>query len=381
MYTASTIKEAFKTLVGWRQSYDPSVWTLGSDVTTSESGLWFNDIHPQLSIDNLMSVSPKFDDMNLNESEVNAKFTQWVLHVMEGSATQVVDEWADLKFDNRTARNLLNRNELFTNTATFDVYDENRGYLVGFEVAPCKSRSLLMKIKQVALQLEENQTLRVYLYKSGVMTALKFQDLEYTAQGGVQWFPVQDWNLKGEGSYYVVYDQSSLSNRSVNGVSDYDWQNRGFYTYPSGRYFTATAFSAKDNAVTTLWPARQNQYTIATNYGLNLSVSVECDYTDFIVEQKMLFKRAYALRVAINFMQQLYNNASARFNRNEKAMDDAKLLYQIEGDTQGRNVESLVNKYHKALAAISFDESQIDRVCLPCRKRGVTLKSFGLKRY
>jgi hypothetical protein len=60
MYNVKELKDGLKDLVGWRQNDNPNGAQL-IDMLTSESGLYFNDEHPMLTIDNLYSIAPDFD--------------------------------------------------------------------------------------------------------------------------------------------------------------------------------------------------------------------------------------------------------------------------------------------------------------------------------
>ena len=45
-------------LVGWRQAYDPHK-AIDSELLQSESGLYFQDAHPLMTLDNIMAVMPE----------------------------------------------------------------------------------------------------------------------------------------------------------------------------------------------------------------------------------------------------------------------------------------------------------------------------------
>jgi hypothetical protein len=112
---------------------------------------------------------------------------------------------------------------------------------------------------------------------------------------------------------------------------------------------------------------------LGTNYGLNYKVSVSCDYTDFILDQKEQFQTIISKRVAMNLLRVLAFNANSNVNRSSSNVDSTRILYEIDGDSQSTegNNRSLKDQYETALMAIQFDQTGIDKVCLPCRKRGV----------
>jgi hypothetical protein len=126
-----------------------------------------------------------------------------------------------------------------------------------------------------------------------------------------------------------------------------------------------------------LWDLARNNFTVETNYGLNLSLDARCDYTDFIVDQKTLFKTLISLQVGMDLLREIAFNPQSRINRNEANVTRSQLLYEIDGDTQGRNDFSVLGRYKKALEAIQFDTTGIDKTCLPCRRQAIRHKAIG----
>jgi len=67
-------------------------------------------------------------------------------------------------------------------------------------------------------------------------------------------------------------------------------------------------------------------------------------------------------------------NPNTRVNRHESNVKRNEILYEIDGDTQGRK-GGLRYMLDKAIDEIQFDMTGIDKVCLPCRRRGVKYTS------
>ena len=221
-----------------------------------------------------------------------------------------------------------------------------------------------------------NQIIFINLFKSGNLDPVDTVQIDYTGSGSVQWVDV-DWKMSGEGAYYVCYNQANLAGYAVNGVRDYSYGKNGKTSYPSGRYFKATSFGADVNNNDQLWDLKENKYTVSTNYGLNFCIDARCDYSDFIIDQSDLFKTVIAYQVGINLLRELAFNPDSRVNRNESNIERSQILYEIDGDTQGNNESTLFGRLKKALNAISFDDTGIDKICLPCKKRSVRFKAMG----
>lgn len=108
-----------------------------------------------------------------------------------------------------------------------------------------------------------------------------------------------------------------------------------------------------------------------------------CNYTDEILEQKGQFARVVALRVASDLLRIVAFNPNARNNRSERNPNTERpvVLFETDGDTQGRNDFSLAGKYKKALASVSFDTTNIDEKCLKCRRTRIRNRTLGPRTY
>lgn len=375
MYNASTIKTELIGLAGWRQNADSAGWQL-TDMLTSSSGLWFNGVHPMLTIDNLISIAPRFQDVDPTQSVINTAFTTWLKRKTEDAIVKAVEDWVAKKVVVMTAGTLLSNNTLYEATGNLANLQANNGKIVGLEVVPQRSKNVIVKINQIGVQFNTNQTVRIYLFKSGRLTEVNHTDIVYTGAGAVQWATV-DWELSGEGSYFIAYNEDDITGQAINGVTDHTAMSAGVATLPAGRFFRTTAFQVSHDDPTALWDLRENGYSYDTNFGLNLKTSVRCDYTNFIVEQKDLFKTLITLRVGMDLLREIAFNPESRINRNAENVTRAQLLFEIDGDSQGRKDFSILGQYQKALETIEFDTTGIDKICLSCRKRSIQFRSVG----
>lgn len=378
MYNAEQIKSELIGLIGWRQNVDPTGWQL-TEMTSSSTGLWFNSIHPLLTIENLISVCPRFDVLHSgDQAAINAAFTKWLKEKTEDAIIQAVDAWIDEKFEVKTVGNLLEHQNLFNAAGDFSDTETSTGKVVGMEIVPTRSKSMIVELLAVGFQFEENESFDLKLFKSGMKVANESESIVYDEEGTVKWVNL-GWILEGEGAYYLVYNQDDVNGNAINGVRDYTWANKGLTSFPSGRYFKATALNV-DSDMVELWDLSDNHYSVSTNYGMNLKFSVRCDYTSFIIDQKNLFKSVIAYQVGINLLREIALNSSSRINNQVDNVDRTQVLYEIDGDTRGDNSSTLYGRYKKALKAIAFDDNRIDKVCLPCRKRGMRHSSIGTMR-
>ena len=408
MYNVSSLKSGLLGLVGWRQNYDPAGVQL-SALTTSTSGLYFNDEHPLLNIENLLSIAPEFSKLasipawdsatayimgdlvslsgtnyratagSTNQTppdtdywEVYDPFTLWLKEKTQAGIIRAVDTWLARKFLMNTGRNLLERKQLLEVAGNLNDKDTNDSRVAGLEITPIRSRNITAEIEAVGLQFDTTQTITVYLFSASQPAPLQSQAVTYATAGALQWQTV-NWTLDGAGSYYLVVNQDDITGQSINGVVEHANACGGIEQLPKGKFFRASAFDVA-GGVSSLWNLDSMSYTRSTNYGLNVRLNVQCDFTNLILEQKSLFATAIAKQVAIDLLREIAFNATARVNRHEANVDTRTLLYEIDGDSQGRP-GGMRKQLDEAIDAIQFDTTGIDKYCLPCRKRSVKYRA------
>lgn len=205
MYDPIKVKKNLIHLIGWRRNIDTNGVQL-VDLTQSATGLYFNDEHPLLTIDNLISVAPNFDQIAESEGDLNTKFNDWLKQKTEAGIIRALDKWINLKFKKKIA---------------------------------------------------------------------------------------------------------------------------------------------------------------------------SCDYTELIVDQKLLFKTIISKQVAMDMLRQLAYNPNVNINRNQSNINIKQILYEIDGDSRAMHKGGLKKEMEDALEAITLDFTGIDKECLPCQKRTVKYRTVG----
>ena len=368
MYTASTLKTGLIGLIGWRQNRDADGLQL-QGLTSTSSGMYYNDVHPLLTFDNLLSIAPDVELLGDNASERAQAFTDWLQEKTEAGIINAITDWLDHKLPMRTAKNLLERRQLWQTAAGQVHTDQDAGRLVGIELVPKRSRDLVLTIEQIGVQLTQNQNLTIKLFSSDKTAAVETVTVNYTGNGGVQWETV-NWQVSGYGAHYIVYHQDDLTGQSINGAYDYFERTAISQQIPGAKMVLPSPFSV-DADGSALWDISRNAYNYDSNLGLNLRMNMQCDYTTFILEQKELFKTLISLHVAAVLLGEMAYNPNARINRNQAIADKSKILFELHGDTQSTRPMGILHRIEKAKQAISVDMGQLDRHCLPCLKRGV----------
>ena len=115
-----------------------------------------------------------------------------------------------------------------------------------------------------------------------------------------------------------------------------------------------------------MWDIEDNVYTNTHNYGINMVLSVGCDLTDFIIQQRQIFATCLQRQMAVDVIRTLAMNPQVRVNRNQSNATRGELLYEVDGNTEGR-VTGLGKELKDAYEALDLDTRGIDRICLTCK--------------
>ncbi len=376
-------------LLSWRQNPDTSgvQFNDANLIATPTSGMYFNDFHPLLTPNNIMGIAPGYIAAQTGTTQATS-ISALLRQKTEAGMVQAIDTWLNEKFEERTARNLLERNTLYRSAVSSRGKDENESKFVGHEFVPMRTAGTVMKITGFSLQLDQDCDLTVYLFHSNQSAPIDSVTVNYTGSGGVQWVDV-DWTLSGEGAYLIGYDQAENPDvQSINGVPDYTHVSGGGHWLPVGKFFNVAACEAAPYSTsgipemeigtdfivggTKAFGSEDLTYGWETNHGLNYKFSVQCDYTALILEQKNLFKQVIGINVAIKLLEEMLFNPDSRVNRHEANAADKSLriAYELDGDSTSKKKSGLRHKLDKAMGAIKFDTTNLDKACLPCRKYG-----------
>lgn len=443
MIRIPVIVDSLRSLVGWRQSYDPRD-LIDERMIESESGMYYQDAHPLMTLKNIRSIMPEDylflyqpwqavlpykkgqkvrhknivwlalkDNVGMEPpaSDFNGDYSQdfggsswkpynfltdYIEQQTEAGITQTVQTFLQIKGLLRETKDLLERRTFFDGAGRLTNTQVNQGKLVGMEINPVRSMGVTTKIERIGLQMiGAVGTIRLYLFHSSQRDPIKVADVEFTKEnGGFQWFDMKDWYLpyisdatNSGGSWYIVYNQNDLPQgmQAINATKD--WSREPCMTCNPGsvagwreltKYLLISPF--KTHAYETfeqypeLWDIQDNIYTNTCNYGINVEVSVGCDLTDFIVRERQMFATVLQRQVAVNLLRTMAMNPDVRTNRNQYNVSQQSILYELDGNPQGR-ASGLGYELKKGYDALDLNTRGIDRICMTCRPVGVRYRT------
>ena len=286
---------------------------------------------------------------------------------------------------------------LFDGTGRIVDTVKNKKNLVGFEIIPVRAKGVTTKINKIGLQFTEPGEYTLYLMHSSMDAPIKIIKLNKKRKNSIEWFTLNDIYLPYQsedndagGSWYLCYFQSELPEESQAIRKDKDWskgpcgscsRNELIAWQAWSKYIEVHPFFVNEELVDFaeqelhLWDVEYNQYTYDNNYGINLEITVGCDITDFIIEQRALFQDIIAKQVAVDMLREFAYNVNVRTNRHSINASRPDILYEIDGDSSSMKKSGLSYQLDMAFNAIKISTYGIDRVCLPCKNNGIRYRT------
>jgi hypothetical protein len=448
MIRATDIQENLLGLIGWEQNYDSDL-RIAEDLTRSESGIYYQQVHPLLTLQNISCIAPDFRNtvsdsysggrtytkgsivedngklyralqesigVGVENTEYWAEtnlFSEWLRRKTKASIQKAITRFFNEKAAQGELKTLCENKTLFDGTGRLADTVRNKGNIVGFEIVPLRAKGVTIKINRIGLQFTEPGEYILYLMHSSSEEPIRVLRLNKVLKNSVEWIPFNDLFLPYRGtetdtggSWYLCYLQSELPEGSQAIRKDRDWSKGPCRSCSLGDYISWQAwskylevhpFSVNEEVVKpisfsndfgsdfsiklenentiTLWDIEDNQYTYDNNYGLNLEVTVACDITDFIIEQKILFQDVIAKQVAADFIKEFAYNANVRTNRHALNASRLDLMYELDGDSSSMKKSGLNYQLDLAYKALKVNTQGVDRVCLPCKNNGIKYRT------
>ena len=252
MIRIADIQDKLLHLVGWKQNYDLSNITLSDNLTQTESGMYFQQIHPILTLDNLQSIAPDFQNYNWQVYDTNKAyksgevvriedslykalqnvpiktsisdadywietnpFSEWLEDKTKASIVKLVNKFINMKLADKASKSLIENKTLFDGTGRLTNKIENRNRLVGFEIDTVRSKGVTVKIDKIGLQMTEPGSYTIYIFHSSNPEPIYTLTFEKTKANSLEWFkpkddillPYESVNTDAGGSWYLVYEQ------------------------------------------------------------------------------------------------------------------------------------------------------------------------------
>ena len=430
------IQNSLLHLIGWRQSYDrnDSTW-LSESLTESESGLYYQDVHPLLTLQNLMCIAPDFKNIEYPQHSssktykkgevvtaedkhykalknvpqgvlitndeywiVTNPFSEWLETKTKASITKAVNRYINEKAVKGTFKALCEKKTLFDGTGR--IYDtvNNKQNLVGFEIVPIRAKGVTTKINRIGLQFTQPGEYTIVILHSSLMEPFYQETFTKQTANSMEWFipseelylPYENDKIDAGGSWYICYMQSNLPQDSKAIRKSRDWSEgpcnecsrHEFEAWKVwSRYIEVNPFYINEefvpvvNGEIQMFDVQDMFNDYSTNYGLNLDITIACDITDFIIDQKSLMQDYIGKSLAVDFLREFAYNPNVRTNRNSINASRPDILYEIDGDSSSMKKSGLSYQLETSLKALEISTEGMDRVCMPCVNHGIKYRT------
>ena len=429
MIRLSDIDAALLPVVGWEQSYNPAE-EIDSELTQSESGLTFQGAHPLVTLENMSAVMP--DDWGFQYPAWSAQ-QQYAAGVKVSHATgywiavnpnagsepeegnpdwkpynilsdflrrltlngihTAVQTFLQGKQIARETRSLVERRTFFDGAARLKSTIDNSHRIVGIEIVPVRAMGVTTKIERIGLQMAGGTgAVKLYLFHSSQAEPVKTAVLNYTnTAGAFQWFTLEDFYLPyigpdtdAGGAWFLCYSQDELPEGMEALSVAKDWSAEPCQTCLGGsiegwkqitKYLQLSPFAVREpDWDGQMFDIGRIAYTNTRNYGLNAEITIGCDLTDFIIEQRAQFASVIQQQVAVNALRTLAMNPDARVNRHQVNATRDAILYEVDGNPQGR-ASGLAYTLAQSYKALAIDTQRLDRICLCENNHGVKYRT------
>lgn len=432
MFNATVIQSGLSGLIGFKQSFAKGIDRLDSDIASSSAGILIDAVsgHPLITMENILVCAEVFQKENVVVWDADTNFkvddivfrtdityfaikdglgkdpaietTYWtktnvlsayLRRVLQAASTNVFNAVFAKRKLYEIGKTLLTDISLYEGTGSLTTKITKLGRFVCHRIKP-KYADTVLTISSVGLQLDTvNPNFKLYVYQSSSKEPLREIDFNQTKAVTFDWHKLSEGielafgpeALNDDCFYYIGYYEDDLVGQAIwrqetnfdagcgscNGINSVlyrQWSN--FFTIQPV-YVTSTYL----NEDRTMFEEDKQISLSNQNWGMNFKIQVRCDVSNLIVRNKMAFTDAIRLQVVYDLLNGM---AYSMRDNQQKSKISQMAFYAMENK---ENFEKGIRaKLDQAIDGVSFDLTEINKVCLPCTKgaTGVKIKSvFG----
>lgn len=378
MFKSNIVVPAYKNLLGWRQFHDNSI-QIANGLTTTETGEYYQQKHPALQLDIIQTlISP------------NLPLDTYLENTVTDATNEIFNDLLQYRQLNQYGKTLLETSVLLNRYGWTQDTITNQGRFVGMQIRTQDLTGLKAIIDEVGLQFSGEETFNLYLFHSSKSDPL--QVVEVTTNGNANWnWKKINWELSSfspeqfyGGVFIVGYYQDEITSNAIN-YTNFNWDSgvcggcndphisvwrsirKNFHVYPL--YVPAGSFGE----VGKMFDLEKAIYSNNQSFGMNFKFTVQCDLTNFFVQNKFVFKNLLALKVVHKILNDMkFSQQINAIEENIKMM----IIRDLEGDIETK-LTNIPSQYNKELKAVSFNISGINAKCLGCEDQN-TSPSYGV---
>lgn len=342
MFVANKIANGLLGIVGFRQPYNPNYAILDAENTTSDSGFFVND--------NAYAKVEFLKDTQDYKDISNEDFNLLLKEMQKSSITSVCSQVFN-EFD------FIDRGLIYKNASNKTEVETLPNGFVGYKIKVSSAKNTAIAINRVILDFNGTGTFTLRLFNTGKKGALQSKVITIASDNQVEEL---NWVLDNtgttyKGDYYIGYISTGLA------VSPFKRQWNNANVMSSFKGLSLEKIAVKNHTGNELFDLTLID-GISEDTGLNLDISVYDDYTDFILNNKMLFAKAINLEFTIRCLQMYVS--SIRSNANERKSQELyqKIMIEIEGTKGSDSLISVTGLREQAIGEISQLKQEVKKL-------------------
>ena len=435
MFTPTIIQECLFDRVKFRQTVNPDYPQLNDNlIEPNESGLYFEDAHALITIENIDSCAKNYAIFNFPVWDIATEYNtgdrvrfagdnqvyqslvdnnlgnqpdtnpaEWELVnlislYLEGkvkdSISEIVSKMFTMKKLNRETKAIFQNTRLFDWTRSLKDKVIKKSRFVGFEIVPRRDVNLSVVIQKIGTDFDTvNPDLNIYIFHSSQFDPLFVIPVNHNKANSHVWTKVNTTlnymndNYDAGGSFYIGYYEDELEGQAIEKTNiDFAVGPRGCCQGTTTRLWnlwtkylsvTPIVVDASNLNGKNLWDVDKTGQIWCTNFGLNLELSVKCDMSDLICNQADLFDFIIQKHTALKLIGELAYNTRQNFvsKKVQQEIEDINKNPEFTTALKDNNVLGLSMEVNQLLEGLDIDLSQLHTVCLPCKKKGSRYKA------
>lgn len=380
MYDITQVTECLNGLIGFRTTKDIEDNDLTPELLESGSGMYWEDAHPLITVENLCYIKPE-----------EQSFNTWAKEKVDASVKKLFSSLVEQKLNKKSIKSLLASAQMYLGVANRHNKEVKQGRFVGFMIEPKRHNGMVLDFKKIGTQFSETNTeLTLYVYNTSQIEPVTTIKLNTGTANSFAWHESQlsiayESQTYDKGSiWYIGYYEDDLQGQAINKDNISFKKGPCSYCSPSvyenflawSQYINITPIEVLPSDIEddrSLFDIEKVGYVYENKtFGLNLSMVIRCDLTNLICQQRNIFTKALSQQFVVDILKEMAN--STRLNRVEQ-MADQKAMFQLK--TSANNTKGEEDRLQESISAIDFDFSDLGSACLACsQKNGVRYGSF-----
>lgn len=410
MLDKDSLYQVFKDRVGFKDALLPSYQTLDTSITSSESGLFVNDVslaflksedifgfifdfnsqkYPTYSGSGFLAgqkylyngVAYIALDSGNNEDPDTAPekwfdLASWFLqeNVLKPAIFESINEVLKENNAKKHIKDLINTDILWKERQ-FKKIQSNSGRFIGLKIVPCMGQGITQQFKQIGFNYDTAETIKFYLYHTSQEQPIQEIDIEVTEPNKFVWYDIDitldyvSQNYNTGGVFYLGYDESTL------GGQFYSNENGGVYYYNLNKKLIWKYYSISFNSSQLNTPNIPNVGDYFDNNNeedfntFNLKVNSLVDYTELMTRNISEFDLLIQYKSAIKLLELLRNSTRINRTTGTKQIDTSSLAFELYGQRVGANggieKKGIIQEYNDFKKQVKINYDSIDYVFMP----------------